>query len=287
MKIYSKLTLLILIALSLSACGGDVNAPPTERAAISDVYTTVAMTLEAQSSLATPTNTLLPSDTPTLWVSPTSVASTPTLQSATTYSSSFYSTAYGCYDAAYVSDVTITDGTVLAPGEEFVKTWKFRNIGSCDWSENFWVTYSNGENMDGEDTEIDEDVTAGDTASVSVSLIAPDDEGTYTGYWQLATEDGTVFGERVYVLIVVSNDAATSTPTATTTATSTATSNATATATSTTITATAVTTVSTSTYTPVPTSTYTPVPTDIFTPVPTETATEEPDDGSGGTTTPE
>ena len=110
------------------------------------------------------------------------MASTPTSQSATTYSSS-YSTAYGCYNAAYVSDVTIADGTVLAPGEEFVKTWKFQNTGSCDWSEDFWIAYSNGEDMDGDDTDIDEDATAGDTASISVSLVAPDDEGTYTGYW--------------------------------------------------------------------------------------------------------
>lgn len=226
----------------LSACGGGINATPTESASISDVYTAVAMTLAAQASLATPTITLSPSATSTLWPSPTIVASTPTSQSVTTYSSS-YSTAYGCYDAAYVSDVTIADGTVLAPGEEFVKTWNFQNTGNCDWSDDFWITYSSGEDMDGDDTEIDEEVTTGDTDSISVSLIAPDDEGTYTGYWQLATEDGTVFGERVYVLIVVSDDASTSTPT--TTATPTAMTNATATAT----------TAPTSTYTPVPTST--------------------------------
>jgi hypothetical protein len=255
MKIYSKLTLLILIALSLSACGSDVNATPTEGTAISDVYTAVAMTLAAQASLATPTNTLLPSDTPTVWASPTFVASTPTSQSLTTYSSSSYSTAYGCYDAAYVSDVTIADGTVLAPSEEFVKTWKFQNTGSCDWTEDFWITYSSGDDMDGDDTGIDEEVTAGNTASISVSLVAPDDESTYTGYWQLATEDGTVFGERVYVLIVVSDDAATSTPT--TTVTPTATSNATATATSTTVSTATATTVPTSTYTQVPTSSTT------------------------------
>jgi hypothetical protein len=295
MKIYSRLIPLIFIALSLSACGGGVNITPTEGTAISDVYTAVAMTLAAQASLATPTNPLLPSDTPTIWASPTFVASTPTTQSVSSYSSSSYSTAYGCYNAAYVSDVTIPDGTVLAPGEEFVKTWKFQNTGSCDWSEDFWITYSSGEDMNGDDTEIDEDVTSGDTASISVSLVAPDDEGTYTGYWQLATEDGTLFGERVYVLIVVSDDASTSTPT--TTATPTATTEATVTATATPTTVSAVTatsiivssatatTVPTSTHTPVPTSSCTPVPTNTFTPVPTEETTDEPGDGSCGITT--
>lgn len=278
MKIYAKLIPLILIALSLSACGGDVNVTPTEGATISDVYTAVAMTLAAQASHATPSLTLLPSATPTTLASPTFVANTPTSQSVITYSSSSYSTAYGCYDAAYVSDVTIPDGTVLAPGEEFVKTWKFQNTGSCDWSENFWITYSSGEDMDGDDTEINENITAGNTASISVSLVAPDDEGTYTGYWQLATEDGAVFGERVYVLIVVSDDASTSTPTTTTTTIATMTATPTTASTETT-------TAPTSTYTPVPTSTYTPVPTDTFTPVPTEEATDEPGDGSGGVAT--
>ena len=278
MKIYSKLIPLILVTLFLSACGGDVNVTPTEGVSMSDVYTAVAMTLAAQDSLVTPTNTLFPSPTPIALASPTFIASTPTPQSVSSYSSSSYSMAYGCYNATYVSDVTIPDGTVLAPGEEFVKTWKFQNTGSCDWTENFWIMYSNGEDMDGEDTEIGEEVTAGDTASVSVSLVAPDDEGTYTGYWQLSTEVGTIFGQRVYVLIVVSDDAATSTPTGT------ATEATSETATSTSTTEPTATTVPTSTDTPVPTSTYTPGATSTFTPVPVEeaTVTEEVDNNSGG-----
>lgn len=262
-----------------------MDVTPTEVASISDVYTAVAMTLAAQASLVTPTIALLPSATPTLRASPTFVASTPTTQSESSYLSSSYSTAYGCYDAAYISDITIADGTVLAPGEEFVKNWAFQNTGSCDWSEDFWIMYSSGEDMDGDDTEIDKDVTVGDTASISVSLVAPDDEGTYTGYWRLATEDGTLFGERVYVLIVVSDDASTSTPT--TTATPTETTDATATVTSTTVSTAIETTAPTSTYTPIPTSTYTPVPTDTFTPIPTEEATDEPGDGSDGAITSE
>jgi len=89
-----------------------------------------------------------------------------------------------------VDKAVIPDGTFLAPGESFTKTWKFQNTGSCDWTEDFLITFTNGEDMDGESTEIDEDVAAGDTASISVSLIAPDDEGSYTGYWKLATDGG-------------------------------------------------------------------------------------------------
>jgi Ig-like domain from next to BRCA1 gene len=273
MKTLPKLLPLICMALILSACGGGMDVTPTEGTSMLDVYTAVAMTLAAQDSVATPTITLSPSTTPTLWSNPTFIASTPTSQSVSSYSSSSYSTAYGCYNAVYVSDVTIPDGTVLAPGEAFVKTWKFQNTGSCDWGEDFWITFSSGEEMDGDDTEIDEAIDAGDKAEISVALIAPDDEGTYTGYWQLSTEDGTVFGERVYVLVVVSDDASTSTATATTTSTVTATPVTISTATAT------PTTVPTSTNTLMPTATDTPVATSTFTPVPTEGATDEPGAG--------
>ena len=235
MKSLSKFALLTLSVLFLSACESKVNITPTESSSILEVYTAAAMTLTAQSPSVTLTMTLLPTVTPTIWPSPTLVLSTPTTQNV----SISYSTANGCYNAAYISDVTIPDGTVLAPDEAFTKTWKFQNTGSCDWTEDFWIIFSSGEDIGGDDTEFDGAVAAGDTESISVSLVAPDDEGTYTGYWRLETEDGTVFGETVYVLIVVSDDAATSTPTAPATTAAT----------------------ETTTATPTPTSTYTPVPT--------------------------
>jgi len=280
MKIYPKIILLIVMALFLSACGSDdVDVALTEGASIEDVYTAVAMTLAAQPSEPTSTTiAALPSPTSVIVQSPTTVVlSTPTLWNIST--NVVYSTANGCYNAVYVSDVTIVDGTVLAPTEEFVKTWKFQNTGSCEWSEDFLITFSSGEDMDGEDTEIDDEVAAGDTDSISVSLIAPDDEGTYTGYWQLATDDGTLFGERVYVLIVVSEDATTSTPTTTTTATATMTATAIATPT--------YAAEATATYTLVPTNTFTPVPTDTFTPESETDSTSVSDDNSGETITSE
>jgi hypothetical protein len=259
MKTLPKLLPMILVALLLSACGGNADLTPTEGASMLGVYTAVAMTLATQDTLATPTITLTPSAIPTIWANPTFIASTPISQGTDSYSSSSYSTAYGCYNAAYVSDVSIADGTVLAPGEEFVKTWKFQNTGSCDWSEDFWITFSSGKEMEGDDTEIDEAVEAGDKVEISVTLIAPDDEGTYTGYWQLSTEDDTVFGERVYVLIVVSDDAATSTPTPTATEVMTETETPTTESTAT--------TALTSICTPEPTSTDISLPTGTLTEV--------------------
>jgi hypothetical protein len=70
--------------------------------------------------------------------------------------------------------------------------------------------------MGGMTTSIDQYTFPGDTSKASVDLFAPETDGTYTGYWQLADEHGILFGEVVYVEIVVSGDSAALTPTSTT-----------------------------------------------------------------------
>jgi len=57
--------------------------------------------------------------------------------------------------------------------------------------------------MDGPDGVDVPETPLGDTADVAVLLLAPADPGTYRGYWQMEALDGTRFGDRSYVLIVV------------------------------------------------------------------------------------
>ncbi len=282
MKSKSLLTLLIIFVLTLSACGNDVGDNQTEEISVEDVYTAVANTLTAEADLvevtttATPTATSTASLEPTITSAPVITSSTPVAQSAAPYV--YSASSDSCNDAVYVSDVTIPDGTILAPGEEFKKTWQFQNTGTCDWSEDYLLTFISGDDMDGDTTTIDEGVASGDTDSISVWLVAPETTGTYTGYWRLADEDGGLFGESVYVQIVVSDDAATITPTPTLTTTADDTSTPTATPTTgptTTFTATALpsatktaTVPCTPTNTITTTTTQTPEPTGTFTPTP-------------------
>ena len=46
-------------------------------------------------------------------------------------------------------------------------------------------------------------IRPGEEIEVSVTLIAPSEEGSYLGEWQLFAPDGTPFGTRPYVLIAV------------------------------------------------------------------------------------
>ncbi len=250
-----KFILLILCIFFLAACGA--NATPTGQVTLSSVYTAAASTISAQSNIVMPTGTPTKLVTATPFTFPRTIAVTPTYQNMTSYSSA--STANGCNNSIYISDVTIPDGTVLAPGESFTKTWEFQNTGSCDWTENYPISFVSSTDMAGDDTEINNEVLIGDSGEVSVLLVAPETEGTYTGYWRLADEDGNSFGQSVYVMIVVSEDASTLTPTVTPTSTTEVTES---------------TSTPTATYQPTVTATQTatPVPTDV----PTETATSVP-----------
>jgi len=213
MRIRSTFIILIVFAVLLAACGA--NPTQTEVAELSNVYTAAASTLTAQATPIVPTAPRMIAASPTRFTSPSLIPATVTSQSVVSYLSA--STANGCNDTAFISDVTIPDGTSLAPGEAFVKTWEFQNTGTCDWNENYLLMFVSGTEVEGETTGIDQDVATGAEGDLSVSLIAPDGEGSYTGYWRLADEDGNVFGQSVYVMIVVTEDASTLTPTPTAT----------------------------------------------------------------------
>ncbi len=176
-----------------------------------------------------------------------------------------------CDVATFVSDITISDGTVIGEGEEFTKTWQLLNSGTCTWTSSYLLMFYSGSQMDGPDSQqlTEDSVLPGGTLNVSVDLVAPDDDGTYTGYWVLRNSSGVNFGlgtggSPFYVQIVVG---ATSTPTAT------------ATDTSETSTPTATTAAATATTAPTTAPTATTAPTS--TPEPTEVPTTASDDSSG------
>lgn len=191
---------------------------------MSIVYTAAAATLFAQ-----PTATSLPTSTPKPQATVTPMPTIAPVQDVIAPTSSGYTVSL-CDNSMYVSDVTIPDGTVLAPGESFTKTWRFQNIGTCAWSTSYSIVYISGDAMSGSTTALSAATSSGSTLDVSIEMVAPTTTGTYTGYWKLQNASGATFGEAVYVQIVVSNSASTLTPTPTATEESTPTSTPTSTA---------------------------------------------------------
>jgi Ig-like domain from next to BRCA1 gene len=250
---------ILLAAFLLDACGPSASS----QVFLNAIDTAVAMTVTAQENSVTPTITASASPYPT-----STPVSTPTFTpTASPTPPIYYSNPSYCNDSAFIKDVTIPDGTILAPGQEFEKTWRLQNTGSCTWTPGYLLVFTGGDSLAGYTSEIGQYVYPGRKADVSLSLTAPDAAGTYYGYWTLADQYGNTFGVTFYVELVVAEDTATPTPTATVvpdTPTPTAT-----------ITPVAPTATSTSTPEPSDTPTPTAVSTATYTPVPTASETPE------------
>jgi hypothetical protein len=110
----------------------------------------------------------------------------------------------GCtLDSQFVADVTIPDGTIVDLGQSFIKTWRVRNSGTCDWDAGFELAFVSGEQMDGPASVSLPGVAAGDEVDISVDLAAPTAYGTHKGTWRLRADDGAPFGTNLTVIISV------------------------------------------------------------------------------------
>lgn len=136
---------------------------------------------------STPTLDLTPSATPTITAIPsetgTPASSTPTLPST------------ACDKVQMISDVTIPDGTVMLPGATFTKTWRLKNVGTCNWTTSYQLVFFSGEQMGGSSpVNLPQNVLVGQTVDISINLTAPNAPGSYRGYWMFKNPDGALFG---------------------------------------------------------------------------------------------
>ncbi|MCJ7825919.1 MAG: NBR1-Ig-like domain-containing protein [Anaerolineales bacterium] len=189
-KIHPWAATLLLIALLTGACnfpGRQLteNAYPTFAAQTVEARLTLAVQATLPPLLPLATNTQPPPQ-PTLpepTGSPTNTA-IPT------------QTSVPCDRAVFVNDVTIPDGTLLAKGESFTKTWRLRNTGSCSWNSSYQLIFKEGDSMSGPASKslTGGTVAPGQTVDISVDLKAPNSNGEYRGDWLIRSDAGIVFG---------------------------------------------------------------------------------------------
>ncbi|GAB4500852.1 MAG: hypothetical protein Fur0035_03920 [Anaerolineales bacterium] len=87
------------------------------------------------------------------------------------------------------------DGSLLKPGETFLKTWDVKNLGSSAWTQDYrLVLMTNGETLASPaQIPFPTSVAPGETAHLSVTLTAPQTPGTYTVVWSLQNAQGQIF----------------------------------------------------------------------------------------------
>jgi hypothetical protein len=109
-------------------------------------------------------------------------------------------------------DVNIPDNTPMSPGQDFVKTWKIKNIGTCTWGEGYKLVFSyssspSDDSLNGVAQPLTAAIAPQQEVEVSVQFTAPDLPGTYFSVWTMQNAKGIPFqgneNKALYVQIVV------------------------------------------------------------------------------------
>lgn len=182
----------LVLSFILASCTMPNQATPTDGAGA--VYTAAAETVSAMLTAAVTATSPLP--TATVTPEPSGTATVTQTQPPTNTLAPVQPTAAPqvCDKAAFVADVTIPDGTLMKAGEEFTKTWRLKNVGTCTWTTDYAAVFKYEEKMGAPSTvDFTKNVAPGETIDISVDLVAPDANGQYTGYWILRNADGKEF----------------------------------------------------------------------------------------------
>ncbi len=146
---------------------------------------------------------------PLVWVivrvgSVSNPAAAPTVGEASPTPSATTSASAACTNVAtFVADVTIPDNSPVAPGQEFTKTWRLRNRGTCTWGTGYTFNLVAGPALTSA-TSVPVPTTApGATVDISVPMTATTTVATEQDFWQLRAPNGVAFGPRVWVLVRV------------------------------------------------------------------------------------
>lgn len=191
MKKYTFTYLAFAFVLFLSACNFPSSAEPKSDPA-AEVQTAAAETVNAQFTLNA---ALTPSATKTEQPTETPEASNTPVASPTEEATVAETSAGVCNSVFFVADVSIPDGTQINAGDDFTKTWRLRNAGTCTWTTDYDLVFDSGDAMAGPAAQaLSASVAPGAEIDISVVLTAPAAEGDYLGNWKLRSDSGVVFG---------------------------------------------------------------------------------------------
>ena len=197
----------VLLALFITACGGSTQTSQEPTPDVAAVRTSAAGTVVSQFTLTAAAFTpvpSLPTDTSAPEVSTSATASQPPLAQITNAQGT---TVALCdilsYDVSTV-DVNIPDNTIMTPGQDFIKTWKVKNNGSCPWGAGYVLAYANyDDQMSGQFIAFTEVIQPGQEVEVSVQFKAPTQADTYVSAWSMRNPAGVFFPETIFVKIIV------------------------------------------------------------------------------------
>jgi len=202
----------ILFMLLTAACGSGTPGTQEPTADVAAIRTSAASTVISQFTLTAaaftptppsqsqPTNTTAPATTE---VSTTGTAATVTTPAAQVTNAQGTAVAL-CDSLTFVADVTVPDGTSMSPGQDFLKTWRVKNTGSCPWGAGYKLVYADyQDDMSGQFQPLSGVIQPGQEVEISVQFTAPDAANQYVSAWQMSNPAGVTFPQIIFVKIVV------------------------------------------------------------------------------------
>jgi len=178
MKRSKLFALTFALILSVSACSLPANIPadtaePSPMAPVSTSQPVETATLPAETATSLPTNT------------PVSITATVSSSGPVACTNS----------AEFVADITIPDGTAMEADSDFVKTWRVKNTGTCTWSRDYSLIFTDGTLMMPVDrVPLPGNTAPSQTVDLSLDMTAPIYPGAYESDLKLRAPNGFVFG---------------------------------------------------------------------------------------------
>lgn len=163
-----------------------IEQPDLMKTSVSLVTLAAGQTLAAEAS-ATPTPTLAFTPIPTQ-IATIARSSTPEPEATSSVD---------CNRASPGTpfDLTIPDNTKMYAGQEFTKTWRLVNTGSCKWTRLYKLVFFSQNAMGAmQEQHLTGEVLPGQAIDLSVTFFAPSSPGLYQSNWMLQDPDGNLFG---------------------------------------------------------------------------------------------
>ena len=106
-------------------------------------------------------------------------------------------------ELTFLDDLTVEDGTVFSPGTTIDKQWLVQNNGTCDWDSTYKLKWVGGFTLGVSEEQPLFPARAGVQVNLRIVFTAPAEPGTYQTTWQALDPAGNLFGDTVYMEIVV------------------------------------------------------------------------------------
>ena len=184
-----KVYVTLLIAIVLSSCTAQGTQPP---------IATATETVAPAATEAPATDALIPTET---LISPVPEATA----TATTEPPRPTNDPNCTNSAAFVADVTIPDNTEIGAGTPFTKTWRVSNTGTCIWAADYTLSHYSDERMAAPAAVPLPLTYPGQTADISINLVAPNSLGKHQGNFVIKNPAGLIMkvndDSRLWVII--------------------------------------------------------------------------------------